>query len=279
MGRSFTAEFLKLRKRPATWVLALIFAFVLALFGYLFNYLFIVNAPEGDGAPPGFEEGMLEYLLPESVLVNVLSTGFAGFGGALVLILGALAVGSEYGWETFKVALTQKPGRLSLFFGKLVAVTVVLAVFSVLVVAVGAGISYAIAGLEDAAVEWPAAMEFLKGLGAGWLILFVFATFGVFLATLFRSTALAIGLGLVYLLVLENLFVGLAPQSETVEAIGTALPAKNALDLASSFGDLPQGFASPGEAVDASQAILVLVAYAAGFILLSALLFWRRDAT
>ena len=279
MGGSFTAEFLKLRKRPATWVLALIFAFVLALFGYLFNYLFIVNAPRQEGTPPGFEEGMLQYLLPESVLVNVLGTGFAGFGGALVLILGALAVGSEYGWETFKVTLTQKPGRLSLFLGKLVAVAVILVLLSVLILAVGAGISYGIASLEDAAVEWPAAMEFLKGLGAGWLILVVFAALGIFLATLFRSTALAIGLGLVYLLVLENLFLGLAPQSDTVETIGNALPAKNALDLASSFGNVPQGFAPPGEAVDATQAVLVLIAYAAGLILLSALLFWRRDAT
>lgn len=277
MGRSFAAEFLKLRKRPATWVLALIFAFVLALFGYLFNYLFIVNAPEGGGAPPELEESMLQYLLPESVLVNVLSTGFAGFGGALVLILGALAIGSEYSWETFKVALTQKPGRLSLFFGKLVAVIVILAVLSILVMAVGAGISYAIASFEDAAIEWPTAVEFLKGIGAGWLILIVFAAFGIFLATLFRSTALAIGLGLVYLLVLENLFLGLAPQSDTVQDIGTALPAKNALDLASSFGEVPQGFAPPGEAVDATQAILVLAAYGVGFILVSALLFRRRD--
>lgn len=222
---------------------------------------------------------MLQYLLPESVLVNVLSTGFAGFGGALVLILGALAVGSEYGWETFKVTLTQKPGRLSLFFGKLGALVLLLGILSVFVMAVGAGISYAIASLEDAAVQWPAATEFLKGLGAGWLILIVFAAFGVFLATLFRSTALAIGLGLVYLLVLENLFLGLAPQSETVEKIGTALPGKNALDLASSFGKVPQGFAAPGEAVEVTQAIMVLVAYAVAFTLLSAVLFWRRDAT
>lgn len=277
MGASFAAELLKLRKRPATWILALVFAFVLVLFGYLFNYLFVVNAPEGAEAPQGFSEGMLQYLLPESVLVNVLSTGFAGFGGALVLILGALAVGSEYGWETFKVALTQRPGRLALFSGKVVAVLIILAFITLVVMAVGVGISYAIASLEDAAVEWPSATEFLQGIGAGWLILIVFAAFGIFLATLFRSTALSIGLGLVYLLVLENLFLALAPQSDTVADVGKALPAKNAVDLASSFGEVPQGFGAPGEVVDATQAALVLGAYAVGFILLSALLFWRRD--
>ncbi len=69
----------------------------MALFRYLFTYVFIINAPQ-EAAPPELAEGLLQYLLPESVLVNALSNGFAGFGGALALILGALAVGSEYGW-------------------------------------------------------------------------------------------------------------------------------------------------------------------------------------
>lgn len=219
----------------------------------------------------------MQYLLPESVVAYVLNTGFDGFGGALALILGALAVGSEYGWETFKVTLTQRPGRLALFSGKVVAVFVILAFITLVIMGVGAGISYAIASLEEAAIQWPSAAESLKGIGAGWLILITFAAFGIFLATLLRSTALSIGLGLIYLLVLENLFLARAPQSDTVEDIGKALPTKNARDLASSFAEVPQGFGAPGEAVDATQAALVLGAYAVGFILLSALLFWRRD--
>lgn len=279
MSASFIAELLKLCKRPATWVIGLIFGLALVLFGYIFTYVFVVNAPEETGPPQEFGEGFLQFLLPENVLVNVLSNGFAGFGGALSLILGALAIGSEYGWETLKVALTQKPGRVVLFSGKVLAVSVILAVFTGLMLALGALSSYVIAGLEEAAVEWPPLEEVLRGLGAGWLILAVFAALGMFFAILFRGTALSIGLGLVYLLVLENLFLGLAPQSETAETIGKALPAKNALDLAGAFGEVPQGFGPPGQAVESSQAVLVLAAYAIAFILLSALLFWRRDVT
>jgi ABC-2 type transport system permease protein len=45
MVSSFRAEFLKLRKRPATWVLFLVWATLVILFGYLLTYSF-VSAPE-----------------------------------------------------------------------------------------------------------------------------------------------------------------------------------------------------------------------------------------
>lgn len=281
MLASFSAELLKFSKRPATWVLLLIFALSVGVFGYLFTYIFVVSAPEGAAAlPQQARDQFLNFLLPESFLSNTLSNGFAGFGGALVLILGALSVGSEYGWGTFKATLTQKPGRLGIFFGKLTALAVILAFFTVAILGVGAASSLIVASLENASTNWPSVGEILKAAGAGWLILTVFAALGLFLATLFRGTALAIGLGIVYLLVLENIFLGLAPQSETVEDIGKALPAKNSLDLANSFGEVPAGFGGPtGQAVDPGQAALVIAAYALGFLVISLLLFRRRDVS
>lgn len=276
MAASFSAEVLKLRKRPATWFIGLIFAAVVVLFGYVFNYIFTVNAPEETAPPPEFVEGFRQYLLPESFLVNVLQ-GFSSFGGALALILGVLAVGSEYGWETFKVALTQRPGRLGFFAGKLLAVGALLLLLTVVILGVGALTSYAVAGLEDAPAEWPPAGDILRAVGAGWLILVTFAALGIALSTLVRGTALAIGLGLVYLLVLENVFLGLAGQNETVQTIGEALPAKNALDLAEGFGTVPEAFATGGETVEPTQAALVLGAYAVVFLVLAVILFKRRD--
>jgi hypothetical protein len=44
-------------------------------------------------------------------------------------------------------------------------------------------------GLEDAPVGWPAAGELARALGAGGLILAIWAALGVLLATLLRSTA------------------------------------------------------------------------------------------
>lgn len=274
---SFAAELLKLRKRPATWVLVAVSVVALALFGYVFTYIFVVGAPEDVAPAPEAAEIFREYLLPENFLINVLSNGFVGFGSALALVLGALAIGSEYGWETFRSALIQKPGRTALFTGKLLAVAAVLLVFTLAMLAAGALSSYAVALLEGASASWPPAGEILRAAGAGWLVLATFCSLGILLATLFRGTALAIGLGLVYLLVLENLFLGLAPQNEFVESIGQALPTRNALDLAASFGELPPGFAGPEEAAEPARAALVLGAYLAGFALLSLLLFRRRD--
>ncbi|BBL79437.1 hypothetical protein RxyAA322_12910 [Rubrobacter xylanophilus] len=279
MARSFAAELLKLRKRPATWVVALIFAAAVVLFSYLFVYTFTVNSPEDAGVPPEARDAILRSLLPEDMLPTVLAS-FANFGSALALILGALSVGSEYGWDTLKVTLTQRPGRLKLFFGEVFALALTLLILTAAIMAVGALSSYVVAGLEKESVEWPSAQEFLKGFGAGWLILGTFAALGVFLATLLRGTALAIGLGLVYLLVLESIFVGLSAQSETVEDVGKLLPFKNSIDLAESFGALPVGFGgTAGEAVEPSRAVITLGVYAVAFMILSALLLKGRDVT
>ncbi len=72
MGASFAAELLKLRKRPATWVLALVWVVVVVLFGYLLTYSFVTNPPEpAEDAPPevraqeeAISEAQLEALLP-----------------------------------------------------------------------------------------------------------------------------------------------------------------------------------------------------------------------
>lgn len=281
MGASFSAELLKLRKRPATWVIGLIFIIAVALFGYLFTYLFVVNAPAGGGPQQEqFTQQALQSLLPENMLVNMLSN-FANFGSALALVLGALAVGSEYGWDTYKVAMTQRPGRLELFAGKLAALAVILAALTLVIFAAGALASYTIAVLEEESASWPGILEILEGLGAGWLILTTFAAMGLFFATLFRGTALAIALGLVYLLVLENLFLSLAQQSETVESIGRALPYKNSADLIEIFGEVPAflGGGAFGEAVEPARAIITLVIYTLVFVALAVLLIRSRDVT
>ena len=70
---------------------------------------------------------------------------------------------------------------------------------------VGAICSLIVTGIQGATVDWPLLVELLEGLGGGAVILAVWAALGVFLATLFRSTALAVGFGLFYALALESL--------------------------------------------------------------------------
>lgn len=330
MGGSFTAEFLKLRKRPATWLLIFIFVTIVG-FAYFSSYIF-ANAPvggvsegtveetavqqapppgagatvegtvpppsaspEGEEIPPEVEEQMraeqeaynkafLESLYPENLVTNMFSSGIFGIGGALALILGALVAGSEYGWGTLKTALTQRPGRLGTLFGKLLVFAVTILVIVLMGFAAGALSSFVIARLEGASVEWPSLSTFAEGLGAASLIFAVWGMLGFALATLFRGTALAIGLGLAWILAVEGLIAGLAgPNSnnETLEAIRKAMPGENAFALSNSFGSpLPEEMASPFQPlVEPEQAVWVLAIYAIGFIILSVLLFWRRDMT
>lgn len=301
MGGSFQAEALKLRKRPAAWVLALIWVVIIA-FSYFSTYAFTVNAPPPEAVGQGpngeevpaevqqqmqeqeqaFNDAILESLYPENLVSNVLTGGVTNIGAALLLILGALVVGSEYGWGTLKTALTQRPNRLGVLLGKLMAFVVALVLFVALGFATAALCSFIIAQLQDASISWPSLTAFAKGFGAGTLIFAVWGAFGFALAALFRGTALAIGLGLAWILAVENLISGLAgPNSDnqTLETIRKALPGENSFSLAQSFGSaLPEEFSGGFQPlVDAGQAVWVLAAYAIGFVLISALLIWRRD--
>ena len=293
MIASLGAELLKLRKRPSTWVLGLIWLATIILFNYTLAYALLSNTPPPtvpEGTPKAqreqlreqqeeLQEEQLEFLYPENLVSN-LTPGFPNLGAPIALILGALAVGSEYGWSTFKTVLTQRPGRLALFFGKLLALSVALTLLLVLTFAAGAASGYVIAGLEDAPAGFPAAGELARALGAGGLILATWAALGVLLATLLRSTALSIGIGLVYSLVLETIIFSLPISNEAFRDAREFFPGQNSTFLADSFSGQPQaGFAPPEPPVEASQAALVLLAYAAAFVLIAAFVFRSRDVT
>lgn len=278
MAASFVVELQKMARRPATWTVGLGLVALVAIFGYVLFYVFTAGVV---GDPSARTSETLPSFYPEYFPPTVLGA-LNGLGGALALVLGALAVGSEYGWGTFKLVLAQRPGRSSYFSGKLLSLGVVMAFLTLLAFAVGALCSYVIATLQSGAVDWPLPGEILRAVGAGWLILATFAAMGAFLATLLRGSALAIGLGLVYLLVVEDLLSVAAIGSETVDAATKVLPGSNALDLVASFTGSRLGAAAaatpPGlESVSAVQAALVLGAYLAAFAGLSTLLFGRRD--
>lgn len=280
MVAALSFELHKFAKRPSTWVLGAILVLVIAFFDYFQFYSSVATLEKGGNDPTGQINNVQqfrEYLLPSSVTVNVAGL-LSIFGGPIALILGALAAGSEYDWGTVKTVLTQGLRRLDVFSSKLLAVGIVIAIFALLSLATGAVSSYVVAGLLEEPVEWPSFGAVLQGFGAIWLILGAWASVGIFLATLFRGTALAIGLGLVYGLAIEGLLFNLSDKSEIIEAITNALLAKNGGDLANSLGNPPEAFTAPDPA-DPTQAALVLAAYLIGLLLISILVFKRRDVT
>ena len=271
MGGSFSFETLKLRKRTSTWALGGLLIAAVGPLGYLLVYWLVTET----GGDPSETERYLTSFYPENLVPGVLGT-LTGVGGVVSLILGSSVAGDEHGWDTLKTLLTQRPGRGRVFAGKLLALAAVLAIFVVACFAAGVAGSYVVARLEDAPVAWPPASELLLGMGAAWLVLAAWTSVGAFLATLLRGTALAVGLGLAYALVLENLVSGLSLVSETAEKVRPALLGKNSSDLARSFEDAPVTAAGAG-VVEPVQAALVLAAYVIVALTLVLFLLRHRD--
>jgi ABC-2 type transport system permease protein len=270
---SLWAELLVLRKRASTWILVGIWAMLALVFAYVVPYATYLNRSSPDS---------LRDALPEN-LVGTLMGGFPFFGGVIALMLGVLAFGSEYGWGTLKTLFTQRPGRLHVFGAKLLALALTLAGFVLVVFALGAIASYAIAVREGADVSWPSLSLLLRGLGAGWLILAVWAALGVVLAVLFRGTALAVGVGILYALVVEGLLSALATQVSLLDPLVEFFVRASGYSLvvglgasAEDAGDRGPGSFS-GPFVGGEQALLVLVAYLAVFVLVAGWRLRRRD--
>lgn len=272
MSGSIAAELLVLRKRISTWILLGIWIVLALAFSYLLPYLTYRNSL-GTAAPQP-----LAPMLPQS-LVSVLLGGFPFYGGVLALMLGALSVGSEYGWDMLKTLFTQGPSRLRMFAAKLVALGIALIPFVLLVYASGAICSVLIANAEHAAISWPEPWLLARALLTGWFILAVWTAFGVLLAVLTRGTSLAIGIGILWTLIIEGLISALLNESNLLRPIVKLFIRANAYSLGRSLGAAVAGgpgtFAGPY--VGAVQALIVLALYLGGFILLAAVMLRRRD--
>ena len=273
---SITAQILVLSKRTSTWILMGIWVVLGLMFSHLLPYITYRGAAEGPG------RASLAALLPAGLADNLLA-GFPFFGGVFALMLGVLAIGSDYGWDTLKTMLTQRSGRVRLLSAKLVALAAWLVPFVLALFVAGAGASVVIAGAEDAAVDWPSVSELGRALATGWFILATWAALGVLLAVLSRGTALAIGLGILYTFVIEGLFSALASEVSWLEPIVEYFLRANAYSLTVALGvptealadNGPGGFFGPF--VDGDQAVAVLGAYLGAFVLLSTMVFRRRD--
>jgi ABC-type transport system involved in multi-copper enzyme maturation permease subunit len=246
------------------------------MFAYLLPYLTLSAGADGPTQTP------LAALLPERLTGQLLG-GFPFFGGVIALMLGVLAIGSDYGWDTLKTLLMQRSGRLRVLSAKLVALAVGLMPFVLGIFAAGAVGSYAIARAEGAAIEWPSAWDLVRALAAGWLVLAAWAALGVLLAALSRGTSLAIGMGILYAFVIEGLLAALAGEVSWLGSLVEYSLRANAYSLVTAFGVPTEALTDNGPGsffgpfVDGSQATLVLGGFLAVFLSFSAFLVRRRD--
>lgn len=277
MIASLRGEMLKSRKRWANWILFGILIAVLLLLSYVLTYYLLSNPP------PRFESPVPAKVLKREVfpenLVPYALASMASLGAAIMIILGGLSTASEYGWLTVQTILLQKPSRMAALLGKLLNLAIISLLVSLAVLIVGALASLLFANLDGAQSNWPSAGVLIKGLAALWLQLSLWTAFGMFLGVAFRSTAAAIGGGLVYLFVGESLIAQLFRNTEGIKEVLKFLPGVNASAVDASF---PFSFRSPNavpELVSAGRGVITILIYLAAFTAFSLLIFQRRDVT
>jgi ABC-2 type transport system permease protein len=259
---STRAEVLRLRKWPAVWVTVSAWMALTAMFGYLFSYLAYTTGDSSFANEGASSASLLQEILPANV-PNVLVQGTPMFGGALMMVLGAIVAGNGYGWGTWKTVLTQGPSRMAAMLGSLAALALFVAVTVVATLALCLGLSLLVATTESEPVVWPQAGDVAVSSAAGLLVLGMWALAGFLLGTLAKGPALSVGLGLVWALVVENLLRGVGELLGAVEVVTRFLPGTSAGSLIGSIVGVGGPDQTPGvlDTLTGPQATAVLAAY------------------
>ncbi len=281
LGASLRAELLKLGKRPATWLIAAVWLLLNLGFGYVFPYLTYRGTPTGPHAEQSVPaEQILAEILPSGLAVTAIQ-GVPLFAGALALIFGVLVTGGEYGWLTVKTVLAQRPGRLALLGGKFAALAIALLAIMTVTFALNAVASALIASVESRPLNWPSGLELAQGFGAGLLIVGMWCALGALAGIALRGTPLGIGLGLVWMLVVENLIRSFAALLGPVDALQKLLPGTNSGALVAALAPPTSTGAegTPGitDVVSGQHALIVVAVYLVSAVIAACLLFRHRD--
>jgi ABC-2 type transport system permease protein len=204
-----TADLLRLRKWPAAWIMLGVWLLLNSLFSYLFPYLSYRSGGGGFSTQGAGRADLLASMLPAQVPVALVS-GTPMFGGAILLILGALTAGSGYAWGTWKTVLIQGRTRPQVARGLFLALLVGMVFFVLLTLVVDLALSLVVASAEGQALTLPGCTALVEAFGATLLISALWTAGGVFIGLLARGPALAVGLGVVWALAVENLLRGVA---------------------------------------------------------------------
>jgi ABC-type transport system involved in multi-copper enzyme maturation permease subunit len=274
MIATIKAEWRKNRFRPAFLVTSGILA-VLVMFAYATNWYLALNP--GTGRREGAVSILVLY--PDQFVNYAMGAGFP-IGAAMAIVLGALFAGSEYSWGTLKTLLTQHSGRLTTWIGRVVVFEVWMAILTVVLFAVGAAASVVVASFQGHVIAWPALIDLGKGVATIFLIFSVNGALGMALGTLFKNSAAALGVGLVYLLALQIILVRFidSVNNGAYKWIGDLFDGQNTNALLHTFTSAAFGPTTPAS-IGPERAVTVLAIYFAVFLVIAAGLLRRRDVT
>lgn len=146
--------------------------------------------------------------------------GFASVGGLLGIIalcVFAAQTAQEYTYGTLRNLLVRQPGRIRLLVGKLISMKI----FALLLVAIAAivsiGLSVALSGRAKVSTDLWFTSEGYEAIGQSLLNVTIsviyFGIIGMVLGLLLRSPISAISIGVLWLLIIENLIGAVKPET------------------------------------------------------------------
>jgi ABC-type transport system involved in multi-copper enzyme maturation permease subunit len=278
LTRTAHAELFRLRRWPAFWVTVAAWLLLNAMFGYIFNFVTYSSGDTNFSNEGQTRADVLATIVPSGLAENF-PQGMPLFGGAIMMVLGAIVAGNGYGWGTWKTVFTQGPSRAATMVGSMSALVVLVAGLVVATLLADTGMALGVAALESQSVSWPAAGDLVQSVGGALLVMEMWALAGYFLGTVARGPAVSVGLGLVWALVIEGLLRGVGTSLAAVDVFTHFLPGTAAGSLIGSIVGVGGPDPTPG-LLDALSGTRALVTVAAWTVLLPLATVWlvrRRD--
>lgn len=201
----------------------------------VFIYTSAHNEPPTSGPTGGPSTGIptVGQIAEPGGFMIALST-VSGLAGLVLLVVWAMAVANDYHSGLIRILVQAQPRRAKLLAGKLIALLLFTLVATVATTLVVVLVAHPLARLEGISVHaWKT--DFFPHLFSGYfnflIAALVWGLIGAMLAQLTHNSALAIGIGIGYLLVFESLIGIVAPHASPYLPAGSL----NALVMGGTF--------------------------------------------
>ncbi len=277
----------KLTSRALLWAEVGIFALIVA--GLHLALMAALASSRQQSLPPEALEALKASLRwPQGFLGGLAFAGGSGLGGLFAVVLAAALTGQEYTWRTVHLWLSRGVGRGAYLLGKAAVLAAALVVLAVTAFAAGAAATgiYTLQGsgsLPWHALPWGKA---LTGIGAAALGLAPYAALTVLVAILARSTLTAVGVGLGYNLLVENMAAKVlllaSPQTARFARYLPAMAGESLLKGIAPGTEVSIGVSGASGAaplLSPGTAALLLAAYTLAGLALAWWAFQRQDIT
>ena len=206
MIRVFKSEWRKLR-RPTLFLGTMLAS--AGLTGLVTSLLFLlIDSPQGNSDRGNvISREILQ--LPSGLTIGF--SNAAGLLGIVALCVFAAQTAQEYTYGTLRNLLVRQPRRLKLLIGKYVSMASFAIVMVILAAVISMSLAFGLSGKAkvetDAWVTADALQELAKTFGNVLLSVIAFGTVGMILGLLLRSPISAISLGVIWLLIVENILI------------------------------------------------------------------------